>query len=162
MIITDIESLHKLSEPVDENEADVIIKLLEEELKKSPRSGIGLAAPQIGTHKRVAIIRTNGHSVDLVNPQILEKYRPIIVRSEGCLSLPNIFIDTCRFDEIVVICDNNIGGFVATGLEALAIQHEIDHLNGILITDRISMKGTGRNDLCQCGSKLKYKKCHGR
>jgi peptide deformylase len=168
MIITDIESLRKQNDSAVNNEIDEIIHLLERELKASTRRGVGLSAPQIGIHKRVAIVRTEGHSVDLVNPVILERERPIIVSGEGCLSLPGMSANTCRFDEVVVKCDRNLGGLVATELEAVAIQHEVDHLNGVLMIDRAAKGGVGRNDPCPCGLKtpdgktVKFKRCHGK
>jgi peptide deformylase len=162
MIITDIESLRKQNDPAVNNEIDEIIHLLERELKASPRRGVGLSAPQIGIHKRVAIVRTENHSVDLVNPVILERERPIIVSGEGCLSLPGMSANTCRFDEVVIKCDRNPGGLVATGLESLVMQHEVDHLRGILMIDRTAKGRVGRNDPCPCGKTVKFKRCHGK
>jgi len=162
MIITDIEVLRKPSEQASADEADGIIRLLEDELRASPRGGIGLAAPQIGVRKQVAIIRTENHSVDLVNPVIADRGQAFVFRNEGCLSLPGVSVDTWRFGEVFVKCDRNPAGIVATGLEAVAIQHEIDHLAGILMVDRVGGKNTGRNDPCPCGSKIKFKRCHGR
>lgn len=168
MILTDREDLRRLNEPATAEEAVAIIGRLEEELRASPRAGIGLAAPQIGIHKRVAIIRTHDHSVDLVNPVILDRERAIMVRGEGCLSLPGVSANTWRFDEILVACDNHPAGLAATGLEAVAMQHEIDHLDGILMVDRAGGSGVGRNDPCPCGAKtsdgrpVKFKRCHGR
>jgi peptide deformylase len=168
MIITDRDVLRIPNDPVSRDEADGIITLLERELIASQRPGIGLAAPQIGIHKRVAIVRTKSHSIDLVNPVVLDSEHGILVRNEGCLSLPGISVDTWRFGEIFFRCDRNLAGVVATGLEALAVQHEVDHLDGILMTDRSSARGVGRNEPCPCGKRtsdgkpIKYKKCHGR
>jgi len=168
MIVTDIAELKLRNMKTEPEEVDMIIRKLEDELRASPRSGIGLAAPQIGIHKRVAIIRTKDHSIDLVNPVLVEQERGILVKGEGCLSLPRVSVDTLRFDEVFVRCDRNQAGIEATGLEAVAIQHEMDHLDGVLITDRTKMRDVGRNDPCPCGAtdpsgkKIKFKKCHGR
>jgi peptide deformylase len=167
MIVTDAIELRKGNGPAAAEEIDGIIRLLEEELRASPRTGIGLAAPQIGIHKRVAIVRTKSHSLDLVNPTILSRERPVFVRGEGCLSVPDKVVDTCRFEEVFFRCDRNPAGVVATGIEALAVQHEIDHLDGVLMMERAVPKGIGRNDPCPCGAvrddgkPVKFKRCHG-
>jgi len=167
MIVTDIAELKLANSEAEPGEAAETVRLLERELKASPRPGIGLAAPQIGIHKRVAIVRTANASIDLVNPRIINKERGILVKGEACLSLPGISADTMRFDEVLVECGNG-SSFVATGFEAIVVQHEIDHLDGVLITDRAAMRNTGRNDPCPCGAKgpegkpVKFKRCHGR
>lgn len=168
MIVTDREELRKPNGPALPGEALEIIGLLERELAASPRPGIGLAAPQVGVHKRVAIIRTKDHSMDLVNPVMVDREHGVLVRSEGCLSMPGVSVDTWRFGEVFFRCDGNPAGVVATGLEALAVQHEMDHLDGILMTDRAMGRKTGPNEPCPCGAlrpdgkPVKFKKCHGR
>jgi len=168
MITIDTTDLRRPNEPATADEAGSIVRLLEDELKASPRPGVGLAAPQIGIHKRVAIVRTRDHSIDLVNPVLVDREHALLVRGEGCLSMPDVSADTWRFDEIFVRCDRNPAGIVATGLEALAIQHEMDHLDGILMVDRAKRNDVGRNDPCPCGAKtpdgkpVKFKRCHGR
>jgi peptide deformylase len=167
-IITDKEELRKGNEDIDVYEAKSIINKLEAALEYSPRTGIGLAAPQIRIHKRVAIIRIKNESINLVNPIIVDEESGFMFPDEGCLSLPGVNINTRRFNEIFVRDDLHPAGFVAVGLVAVAIQHEIDHLNGILITDRaVGKNKIGRNDPCFCGKKIngkpiKYKRCHGR
>lgn len=167
-IITDEKELRKNNENTDICEMKSIISKLETTLKYSSRPGIGLAAPQIGIHKCVAIVRAKNENINLVNPVILDKENGFIFFNEGCLSLPGINFNTRRFNEIFVKDDLHPAGFVAIGLVAVAIQHEIDHLNGILITDRALGKNKiGRNDPCFCGKKIngkpiKYKKCHGK
>ena len=86
-------------------------------------------------------------------------------KEEGCLSIPNKIISTNRYNEVHVI--NEIEGYepiIATNFLAIACQHEIDHLDGILMTDRqtkpiINKIKIGPNEKCPCGSGLKYKKC---
>jgi len=168
MIVTDQAELRKPNELASSDEAIGIITKLEHELATSSRLGIGLAAPQIGVHKRVAIIRTKEHLIDLVNPIIFDMEHGILVKNEGCLSMPGMSVDTWRFSEILFRCDGNPAGVVATGLEAVAIQHEIDHLDCMLMVDRAIRGGVGRNDPCPCGKHtdtgkpVKFKKCHGR
>lgn len=161
MIVTDPNQLRQPIEEVNLEEAKEIISKLEKELSAEPH-GIGLAAPQIGIKKKVAIIRFE-EDIDLINPVILERNQPVIMKSEACLSLPGLSVDTQRYKEVFVKDLQRPEGFVATGNMAIALQHEIDHLEGILIIDRaIGKNKIKRNAPCPCGSKLKYKKCHGK
>lgn len=143
MIITDYNQLIKKSEKIDPIQSLEIIKLLEAELYQSALHGfpgIGLAAPQIGLLKRVAIIRvpSTGYKnlyVNLVNPEIIVKYDKAIFQNEGCLSFPSSNKKTWRYQEIVVKNEIEPYSFIATGLFAVCIQHEIDHLDGIVLPD---------------------------
>lgn len=99
-----------------------------------PLKGYGLAAPQIGVFKQVAILRMIGEILVLVNPIIEELSDKIIFRGEACFSFPGLFIDTDRWSSIVV--NNNGQRWACEGIEAIACQHEIDHLQGILYFDR--------------------------
>lgn len=148
MIINDdeekVRQLGLHSKLVEPNEIEELKNLLELELALSAKNGfpgIGLACPQIGIAKKMAIIRINGKPsfyADLVNPIIEEKYDLGIFQGEGCLSFPNLAGNTMRYQEIKVI--NFLGNpkkFIATGLPAVCIQHEIDHLNGIVLPDLI-------------------------
>lgn len=148
-------------------EVGTIIDQLERELEHSARlgrQGIGLAAPQISIAKNVAIVRLdNNFRVDLVNCKIKNQYDRIIFRNEGCLSFPNRVENTMRYQEIHI--DDNIvypNSFIVSGLMAIVCQHELDHLNGILLPDIAMPKPKQKvrpNDLCLCGSKKKYKRC---
>lgn len=166
MIIKDIEKLREKSSFVKtQEEATDIIKQLDAELAAINLNkilGIGLAAPQIGINKQVAIIRVGNMKIDLVNCSIVEKFDKQDM-SEGCLSIP---AKTClveRYNEIVV--DNNEFGsmkkFVAYGIFSQAIQHEIDHWFGELMVDKSIERHNdiGFNDKCPCGSGKKFKKC---
>lgn len=122
---------------VDKEEAADIIKLLEEAWEKEELEGkgYGLAAPQIGMPFKVAIIRLpDGTRYSLVNPVILRKANQFTLESEGCLSLDKRY-DTKRYRRIK-ITDDTRGQRNAKGIEALILQHEIDHLNGLTIRDR--------------------------
>ena len=136
--------------------------------------GIGLAAPQIGIHKKIAIVRINNElKVDLVNCRIDKKYNLQLFKDEGCLSFPNRREDTMRYQEITII-DNLVAphNFIATDLFAICIQHELDHLNGILLPDKAIIRTkfkVGPNETCPCGKinpithkPFKYKKCCGK
>lgn len=120
-------------------EAKEFIKILEKELSlinQTKASGIGLAAPQIGIHKQVAIVRIGSIKLDLVNPIILSQKEKIILNEEGCLSFPGIIKRTTRYNEIVMQSDIAPYRFLATGLVAHCCQHEFDHLNQKTIFDR--------------------------
>jgi peptide deformylase len=167
MIITDESILRAKNEKVKKKEINEIISKLEESLASSDIPGVGLAAPQIGINKRVAIIRIKTsdyeQNINLINPRIVDRRDGFVNKEEGCLSVPGKRFNTLRFREIVVEDDLRPDGFIATDFEAVAIYHEIDHLEGILVSDRaVGKNKIGRNDLCPCGSKIKYKKCHGR
>lgn len=162
-ITTDLGTLKAQNNDASAEEAVEIIKKLESALKNSEVRGVGLAAPQISINKRVAIVRTEYEDINLVNPTIVEKESGFVNFGEGCLSVPNERLNTQRYKEIFVKDDLHPDGFVAVGDVAVVIQHEIDHLDGILITDRVVGKNKiGRNDKCPCGSWKKYKRCHGR
>ena len=105
--------------------------------------GIGLAAPQVGISHRLLVYRVEPDSpvVALVNPEIEWSSRDEEISEEGCLSLPMIHVDVERPVAVLVNAHNEHGEELvieATGLEARVIQHEIDHLDGILILDRTS------------------------
>lgn len=162
MITTDESVLRTPCINASREEAEEIIAQLEKELIESARNGqpgIGLAAPQIGIHKKVAIIRVGSNKIDLVNPIILNFYDEFTFKDEGCLSFPDKKVYTKRFNEIEV--QNDFGNFIATGLTAVAVQHETDHLNNVLLTDRQLKPKLRPNDLCFCKSGKKYKKCCG-
>lgn len=158
MIITDINKLQDSCEDISIFEAVNIINELEEELNRFP-SGVGLAAPQIGKNKRVCIIRI-GEPINLINPEIVNTYDIMEFIDEGCLSFPGQSILTKRYNKIMVKDSVYTVGRIFTGLEAVAVQHEIDHLNGNTMFD-YQIKRPGRNELCWCEeSGKKYKKCH--
>ena len=103
--------------------------------------GIGLAAPQVGISHRVLVYRVEPASptVALINPEIEWSSRDEEIAEEGCLSLPLVHVDVERPVAVLVRARDEHGEEVvveATGLEARVIQHEIDHLDGILILDR--------------------------
>ncbi|MCK9555411.1 peptide deformylase [bacterium] len=100
--------------------------------------GVGLAAPQVGKSARIIVIDIGEGGVALVNPEITEK-RGKETSVEGCLSFPGIEFEIERAGEVEVRGLNDEGcevNITACGLFARALQHEIDHLDGILIVDR--------------------------
>ena len=107
--------------------------------------GIGLAAPQVGVSKRVIVIQTDPRSergAGLINPVIINKSAETEVGEEGCLSLPGIYLDIRRSKEVEVEALNVDGEKVkikTDGLLARVLQHEIDHLNGVLFYRRLGL-----------------------
>jgi len=99
--------------------------------------GIGLAAPQIGVSKRIVVIDVGKGLIELINPEIVRK-SGLNRATEGCLSLPGLVGDVTRATEVSVRGLNREGEmfeFEASELLARCVQHEIDHLNGVLFTD---------------------------
>lgn len=105
-------------------------------------NGIGLAAPQVGINKRFFIMDINscGKKI-MINPVILEKSEIMEKNNEGCLSLPGGSAEVNRHSEILVSwvdINGNTKQDKFDGLASVCIQHEIDHLDGILFVDRLS------------------------
>ena len=107
--------------------------------------GVGLAANQVGVARQVAVIDTTGGEqppLVLINPVITGKSEEIVESDEGCLSLPGITLPVKRPAQVSVEAVDQYGKPFsirdASGLLARALQHEIDHLNGILFVDHVS------------------------
>jgi len=102
--------------------------------------GVGLAAPQVGILKRIAVIDIReDNKVVLINPEIIEEEGKAIME-EGCLSIPGETGDVIRSEWIKVRSLDREGNqieFEAEGFEARAIQHEMDHLDGVLFVDKV-------------------------
>ncbi|MTV47633.1 peptide deformylase [Heliobacillus mobilis] len=99
--------------------------------------GVGLAAPQIGISKRVVVIDVGDGRIELVNPEILEAEGSQI-DVEGCLSIPDFQEEVNRSQRVKVKAQNRNGEeyvIEGTGFLARALQHEIDHLEGVLFVD---------------------------
>lgn len=126
-----------------------LIQDLQDTLKHSP--GVGIAATQIGISQRVAIVQvgksrkvpegsTNQGLIILVNPLLMSGTGTQVPR-EGCLSVPDLLANVRRHRDVVVRTQTPEGGeriVRASGFEALALQHEIDHLDGKLFLDRVA------------------------
>ncbi len=107
--------------------------------------GVGLAAPQVGIHQRVIIIDISGKSEP---PNLIVAINPTIVHAEGeaydeegCLSVPNYAANVKRYARVIVKALDLDGAertWEAEGLLAIAFQHEIDHLDGVLFVDHLS------------------------
>jgi peptide deformylase len=142
--------LREQSEPlggVDEGARDIAAALV---ATVDNADGLGLAAPQIGVLKRVIVVVEPGNGGErkhhvVVNPEIVSACGEDI-SEEGCLSIPGIYAKVKRAQSVVVKGLDTSGRNInieAKGLMARAFAHEIDHLDGILFTDRISMVKRG-------------------
>lgn len=105
--------------------------------------GVGLAATQVGIVHRLLVYRVQqqGELAALINPEVEWSGRDSETLEEGCLSLPGVLVDVDRPVHVRVRAQNEFGEPIlieASGLEARVIQHEIDHLDGVLILDRTS------------------------
>ena len=134
--------LRRKSQEVKEINED-IGKLIDNMARLMHRNkGLGLAAPQVGILKRVIVADVGDGLTSLVNPRIVWRQGRHIM-SEGCLSVPGISLEIKRSQEVIVEGLNRDGEKIqlgAVGLLARVLQHEIDHLDGVLIVDRVPKK----------------------
>jgi len=132
--------LRKKSEPVKEI-SETIHHLVEDMAETMCKArGVGLAAVQIGVLKRVIVINVGEGLTALINPEIVESEGETRME-EGCLCLPGVLIEIDRKEKVKVKGLNEKGEEIvieAEGLMARALQHEIDHLSGVLIVDKVS------------------------
>ncbi|NQZ25311.1 MAG: peptide deformylase [Colwellia sp.] len=106
--------------------------------------GVGLAATQVNIHQRIVVMDTSEDSDEpmiLINPEIIASSEETSINEEGCLSVPGTYAKVDRHDACTVKALDRQGKeftLNATGLQSICIQHEIDHLNGILFIDYLS------------------------
>lgn len=131
---------------------DQVRRLMDDMLETMRKSiGIGLAAPQVGVAKRVIVVDVaregeKPQPMMLANPEILWRSPELTTGSEGCLSLPEHYADVTRPEKIrlrYLDYQNEVRELEASGLLATCLQHEIDHLDGVLFVDHISMVKRG-------------------
>lgn len=123
------------------------IRLLARQMLQTMYSedGIGLAAPQVGVHKQLIVIdceldKPTVPPFIMINPVITSRSQDVCVIQEGCLSIPGVFLDVVRPEVIEVSYKDEMGRpqkLIAKDLLARVIQHEIDHLNGVMFVDRV-------------------------
>ena len=147
-----LRKLHVLGSPILRQRAepvpgvdDAVRRLIDDLFETMyAAKGVGLAANQVGIAQRVAVVDTGGETPDplvLVNPAIVQRGEETETAEEGCLSIPEIFGDVERPVAIVVEATDRTGTpfrLEASGYRARAIQHEIDHLDGVLFLDHLS------------------------
>lgn len=134
------DKLKRVAQPIDviTDETVALLDNLYETMVAN--DGIGIAAPQVGKNKRIAIVEVDeGDKFELINPEIIEaKGESIDV--EGCLSIPHVFGTVKRADEVTVRYYDREGEEIevtAFGYLARAFQHEIDHLDGVLFVEKM-------------------------
>ncbi len=141
-IVTGAENtiLHAKNETVKDPLAPEIQALLPEMLEAMRKAdGIGLAAPQIGKNLRICVVEIDGVIKNFINPKITSASDEKILFEEGCLSLPGEFFAIERSELVTVRYIDETGKdrkLRARGLWAICLQHELDHLDGVLICDR--------------------------
>lgn len=137
-------ALRRVAEPVarfDEELARTIAAMFE---CMYASKGVGLAAPQVGLRKRILVLNPSGEPGDedvLVNATILERSGEPTVYDEGCLSFPGIYAEVTRPDRCRVRAARPDGELVErefSGFVSRIVQHEYDHLEGVLLVDRMS------------------------
>jgi peptide deformylase len=119
-------------------ETKELIKRMKKAVKE--HDGIGLAAPQIGESKRVVVVETGEDFTAFLNPEIIEKGKETVTTKEGCLSVDGVWLDVERANKIKAKALTEQGEEVEISTEgflAVVLQHEIDHLNGVLFIDRV-------------------------
>ena len=132
------EILRKVSRKVDVID-DRILTLLDD-MKDTmyQAGGVGLAAPQVGVLRRVVVIDVGEGLIELINPVVVYESGEQL-EEEGCLSIPGVKGQVARPEKVIVRAMDRKGDsfeITGTGLLAIALCHEIDHLNGILFTDK--------------------------
>jgi len=136
--------LRKVSEPVQAFDADLqaVVEAMLTRMRKS--KGVGLAGPQVGLRSRILVLNPTDDGKDdlvLVNPTILSRSGDRTVFEEGCLSFPGIYAEITRPDRCAVRYVDPSGESMErefSGFVSRIVQHEYDHLEGILLVDRMS------------------------
>lgn len=142
LVATDDPVLRRVAALVDLRYGAYIVSMLWEAFGFQ-EDAIGLAAPQIGESSAVAVIEVAGHEVELVNPRITSHSRAKLWEPERCLSLPGVEVLVPRWRRVTVAAADGLGRAWSASFDGLlgaCVQHEIDHLNGKLITDYLEDK----------------------
>ena len=141
--------LHLLGSPVL-REASAPVAAVDDEVRRfvadlfetmHAAKGVGLAANQVGVARRIAVVEAEGERLVLINPKITAALGRE-TGEEGCLSIPDYYADVTRPAQVTVEALDEQGQRwekTLTGLPARAVQHEIDHLDGILFLDHLSL-----------------------
>lgn len=136
--------LRRTADPIDRFDDALrdLVRAMFARMKKS--NGVGLAAPQIGLRQRLLVLNPTGDAGDdlvFVNPTILARAGQKVAYDEGCLSFPGIFAEIVRPDRCTLKAFDPHGNPVEKEFEGFTsriIQHEYDHLEGVLLVDRMS------------------------
>lgn len=133
------DSLRKKSRIVDEISPRILLLIKDMKETMYNSKGVGLAAPQVGILKRIAVIDVGDGPIVIINPEIIEMTGSQI-DSEGCLSIPGKQENVERPLSVIVKALSEVGEEIVIhgeGLLARALCHEIDHLDGILFIDKV-------------------------
>jgi len=139
-------TLRKKSEPIEKIDEDIIKFVADMIVTMYEKDGVGLAAPQVGKNLRIFVIdpewsRTNQKKPQVfINPKIISM-SGVEVDDEGCLSLPEIIAEVKRANKVVIEAldlNGDLKRYEAEGFYARTIQHEFDHIDGVLFIDRVS------------------------
>lgn len=135
--------LRKKTKRVKEITSEIksLVQDLAETMLNSEQEAVGLAAPQIGVSKRIFAVKTEKGPLIFINPKITKKSKETEIAEEGCLSLPEIWLNIKRPQSIEMEAIDINGKKIQTkaeGIFARILQHEIDHLNGVLIVDKVN------------------------
>lgn len=136
------EVLETVCSPVTKFDQNLAILLDDMHETMIEADGVGIAAPQVGSTVRVAVVdfREGQDRIEMINPELV-LYEGSDTDIEGCLSFPSVFGEIERFDHIKIKAQERDGTWYeleAEGYEARAILHEMDHLDGILFTGKIT------------------------
>ena len=147
------------------SKVDIDTRKLAKEMLQSMYSakGIGLAAPQVGISKELLVIDINfedsaAEPLILINPEITAYGSTLNSYEEGCLSIPGVYLNVIRPPTIKLKFRDEMGRprkMNADGLLARCIQHEVDHLKGVLFVDRVTSKEDLKKELIKEGYKMK-------
>lgn len=132
--------LRKKAEPITEFD-EALERIVEEmKVKMVEASGVGLAATQIGLDMSLFVAKLGEEVYVFANPELVPLSTDSETSEEGCLSVPGVWVDVERYLKVRLRAQDIKGNHVEVELEAFPariIQHEVDHLNGVLIIDRI-------------------------
>jgi len=131
--------LRKKSKPVEKIDQRTLTLLDDMAETMYSANGVGLAAPQVGVLKRIVVIDVGDGLIELINPEIISENGEQ-TKAEGCLSIPGIYGLVKRPEEVTVKALDREGkefNVKGEGLLAVALCHEIDHLDGILFRDKV-------------------------
>lgn len=130
--------LHTKTKPVKKI-TKTVLKLVDDmEETVALARGAGIAAPQVGSLERICLAFIGKKMVPLINPSITWKSEETDIAEEGCLSLPEVWLNIVRSTSIILAYESLDGKkreLKLQGFDARVVQHEVDHLDGILITD---------------------------
>jgi peptide deformylase len=140
--------LRQIAAPVRKIDKEIAKLIQNMEITMVESSGCGLAAPQVGVSKRVIVVLLNQQTdqevtLPMINPEIIFHSESTYIDTEGCLSVPDYFDEVSRYEDIIVKFLDKKGReqtLKLSDLNARVVQHEIDHLNGVLFVDKVVEK----------------------